>query len=311
MEILLFILGIGLIIFGGNFFVDSSVWISDKLRIPKFIIGATIVSIATTLPELTVSVLATCGGKFDMAAGNAIGSIVCNIGLILAISIIAAPSKVGKRKFPAAKSALLLCALIVTLIFSPVLSYLPAAILICIWLAFMTTNIVECKRGEELPSLHTPVKSKDLAINIIQFGLGAAALIFGSNLLVNKGSIIAASCGVPESVIAVTVIAIGTSLPELVTTITALCKKHASLSVGNILGANIMDIALIMPVCSFISGGLILTKQTLMLDLPTCIVFTFLAFILPVIKKKYSRQIGISLLLLYAVYLTLLFIFFI
>lgn len=312
-NILFFILGIGLIIFGGNFFVDSSVWISDKLRIPKFIIGATIVSIATTLPELTVSVLATWGGKIEMATGNAIGSVVCNIGLILAIGITAMPIKIKNKKLFTLKSVLLLSALIVTFIFSLSgrLSYFSAVILLVLWLIFMTLNIIEGKKGDDVTSLHTPVKVKDLTFNIVKFALGTVGLILGSNLLVNKGSEIACSCGVPESVVAVTVIALGTSLPELVTTVTALCKKQVSLSVGNILGANIMDIAFIMPVCALISGGLSITLQTILLDLPTSIVLTALAFIIPSFKKKFSRWIGISLLLLYVIYLTLLFIFFI
>lgn len=311
LNIFLFVLGLILIVLGGNFFVDAAVWLSEKLRVPKFIIGATIVSLATTLPELVVSLIATLGGKYEMAAGNAIGSVVANIGLILAIGITVMP--VTKKKNLLLKSLLLLGAACVTLLFSlgGTLGVLPACLLLAICICFMTVNLVEGKRAEEIaPSLHTPVTGKEIVINVAKFGLGVSGLVWGSNLLVTQGSAIALSLGVPESIIAVTIVAIGTSLPELVTTITALCKKQASLSVGNILGANIMDIAFIMPICALISGGLIITNQTLWLDLPTCILLIVVAFLIPALRKKYSRVIGISLLLVYAVYLTLLMSFF-
>ncbi|MCH5163826.1 MAG: calcium/sodium antiporter [Clostridiales bacterium] len=311
-NIFLFTLGLILIIVGGNFFVDAAVWLSEKLLVPKFIIGATIVSLATTLPELIVSIIATLSGKYEMAAGNAIGSIVANIGLILAISIAVMPCEVKKSGL-ILKSCLLLGSAFVTLFFSTqgTLGIIPAAILLLLWLSFMAINLIDGKRAEDAaPSLHTPVSGKEIAISMIKFGLGTAGLVFGSDLLVDQGSAIASSLGVPEGIIAVTIVAIGTSLPELVTTITALCKKQASLSIGNILGANIMDIALIMPVCAFISGGLIISRQTLLLDLPACILLTIVAFNVPACRKKYSRAIGISLLIMYAIYLTLLLTFF-
>ena len=292
--------------------MDAAVWLSEKFRVPKFIIGATIVSLATTLPELIVSVIATVGGKYEMAAGNAIGSIVANIGLILAISITVMPAE-AKKSGLLLKSILLIGATAVTFLFSlgGRLSYVPAAILLVIWLVFMTTNLLEGKRAEEnMPSLHEPVTVKEIIINILKFGLGTAGLVFGSDLLVDEGSAIASVLGVPESIIAVTIVAIGTSLPELVTTVTALCKKQASLSVGNILGANIMDIAFIMPICALISGGLTIKTQTLMLDLPTCAILAATAFLIPALRKKYSRLIGIALLVMYVAYLSLLIILF-
>lgn len=311
-NIFLFTLGLVLIIIGGNFFVDAAVWLSEKLRVPKFIVGATIVSLATTLPELIVSIIATLSGKYEMAAGNAIGSIIANIGLILAISIAVTPCEVKKSGL-ILKSFLLLTAAFVTLFFSTkgTLGIIPAAILLLIWLSFMAINLIDGKRAEDVaPSLHTPVVGKEIALNILKFGLGTAGLVFGSDLLVDYGSAIASSLGASEGIIAVTIVAIGTSLPELVTTITALCKKQASLSVGNILGANIMDIAFIMPICALISGGLIITDQTLLLDLPVCILLTIVAFTIPAFRKKYSRGIGIILLIMYAVYLALLLTFF-
>lgn len=311
--IILFILGLIFIVAGGNFFVDAAVWLSEKFRVPKFIIGATIVSMATTMPELVVSIIACINGKYEMAAGNAIGSIVANIGLILSIGILAIPCEVKKSGL-LLKSFLLLVAAIITFVFSlnGQLGYLPAVFLLLIWLCFMIVNSIEGKRAENnSPSLHAPVTIKESIINVIKFGFGAAALIFGSSLLVNNGSAIALSIGVPESIIAVTIVAIGTSLPELVTTITSICKKQSSLSVGNIIGANIMNIAFIMPICSLISGGIPIKAQTLWLDLPICALLTLIGFTLPSILKKYSRKVGIALFTIYLIYLCILIALFI
>lgn len=311
-DIVMFCLGLVLIVAGGNFFVDASVWAAEKLRVPKFIIGATVVSLATTLPELLVSVLAAAGGKYEMAAGNAIGSVVANTGLILAIGIVAMPCE-SKRTGLMIKSLMLLGVIAVTFLFSlgGTLGYAPAALLLLIWVGFMALNLVDGKKAEELaPSLHTPVTFKDIAIDLLKFGLGTAGLVFGSRLLVGNGADIAASLGVPEGIIAVTIVAVGTSLPELVTAITAICKKQTSLSVGNIIGANITDMAFIVPICAYIAGGLPVKAQTLWLDLPVALVLTALAFTLPAARKKYSRPIGIALLAIYVAYLAAIIVFF-
>ncbi len=298
-NVLLFAAGLLLIIIGGDLFVEASVGIAEKLRIPKFVIGATIVSLATTLPELIVSVLATLGGKYEMAAGNAIGSIVANIGLILAITLVFSPQK-GNRRITA---ALLIAAELVTLLFSlhGKLGYVAAGLLFATCIAFLTFNLRESRLNNSSVAPGGTLK------HIAMFFLGVVGLIVGSRLLVSKGSALAASLGVPESVIAVTIVAIGTSLPEFVTSISALIKGQSSLSVGNILGANIMDVAFIMPICALISGGLTIRPQTLLLDLPFCLVLSTLAFF----PKKKGRALGIALLSLYALYLALLFIFFV
>lgn len=298
LKVALFGLGLILIIVGGNVFVDSSVRLAERLRIPKLIIGATVVSLATTLPELIVSVLATKGGSYEMASGNAIGSVVVNTGFILAIALIAAPQE-GNCK---GKAALLIVAEIITLIFSlsGKLGAIASLPLFATCIVFMWLNVKEGLNEEQSD------KNKGLAFTIVSFALGITCLIFGSRLLVRQGSALAAALGVPESIIAVTIVAMGTSLPELVTSITALIKKQGSLSLGNILGANIMDIAFIMPICALVGGGLIISKQTLILDLPFCLLLSLIAFL----PKKRTRLIGFILLALYGVYLALLLTFF-
>ena len=142
--------------------------------------------------------------------------------------------------------------------------------------------------------------------NVVFFALGAAAIVLGSNLLINGGSSIAAALGVPERVIAITMVAIGTSLPELVTTITAIRKRQAHLSAGNIIGANIIDLALILPICSLVSGGTFaVSAASLSVDFPVCFALVLIAMVPLLIRQKASRAQGVLLLICYAAYIIL------
>ena len=146
---------------------------------------------------------------------------------------------------------------------------------------------------------------KETGRRIVMFFIpGRIGIVAGSQLLVNSGSALAAFFGVPERIVAVTMIAIGTSLPELVTTITAIVKKESSLSIGNLIGANILDLTLILPVCSFVSGqALPVSAQSLALDMPACLLITLLALLPLLFKEKGSKMQGLSLILGYSLYL--------
>lgn len=311
----LFAVGIVLIVKGGDVFVDSATWIAEVSGIPKFLIGATVVSIATTLPELLVSILAAAGGKTDMAIGNAIGSVTVNIGLIFAISLIFIPAVIKRKNF--AFKAILMCVSIGLIwLFSRKgsMNIYGACVILALFVVFIVENVIDAKRSitasgpEDKPS----TSKKDVIINVSKFVVGAGAVALGAHLLVDNGSKIAIMLGVPEAVVSVTVISLGTSLPELVTAITAIIKKQGSLSVGNILGANIIDLALIMPICSIISGGsLPVNEQSRLLDMPFCALVALLATVPTLIFGKLKRSQGILIILTYAVYLTLLFIYFI
>ena len=142
--------------------------------------------------------------------------------------------------------------------------------------------------------------------NLIKFAVGAVGIVWGADLLVDNGSALAAMIGIPERVIGVTIIAVGTSLPELITTITAIIKKQSSLSVGNILGANIIDLTLILPLSSFVSGkALPIAETSARLDLPACLVVGCIAVIPAMILQKFQKWQGILLLAAYAGYLFL------
>ena len=226
--------------------------------IPRFIVGATIVSVATTLPELFVSSIAASKGQAEMAIGNAIGSVTANTALIMALSMVFLPVTL-KRKDYLFKSVLLMgtVALLWALCGDGTLPVARGVIMFVVFALFIWENVKAAKKEDANEPEEKPEKPTRQTVlkNIVLFVLGAAGIVIGSDLLVDNGTLLAQRLGVPENVVALTAVAIGTSLPELVTAITSIVKKEASLSVGNVIGANIIDTALILPVCSVISGG--------------------------------------------------------
>lgn len=304
---LIFTVGLVLIIKGGDYFVDAASWIAEVSGIPKFIVGATIVSIATTLPEMIVSIIAATQGKIDMAIGNAIGSVTANSGLIMGISIFCMPVAIKTKNY-LAKSVLLLISVSALLVFSlgGKLSPYGSIAMVIIFAVFIYENIKSASSSIADEKLEINSKG-EIAKNIVKFIGGCAGIVIGADLLVDSGTKIAQILGVPESIIAVTMVAIGTSLPELVTTISAIAKKQASLSVGNIIGANIIDITLILPICSMASGmALPISFQTVALDIPICLGIIAIALIPALIRSKFSRWQGITIIVLYISYLILL-----
>lgn len=321
--ILLFLIGIVLIIKGGDYFVDAATWIAEVSGIPKVIIGATVVSLATTLPEMIVSVVAAVDGKVDMAVGNAIGSVTANIGLIMAISLIFMPSVISRKDY-VPKSVLMFCASLVIVASGKAgnIGLFLSAVLVILFVLFLIENIRSAQnslhkntaalKAAEYTTAISASSSKAgaeksvAAINIIKFIVGAAGIVIGANLLVNNGSELARSIGISERIIGVTLVAVGTSLPELVTTITAITKKQSSLSIGNIIGANIIDLTLILPVSMICAGKpLPIAASSASLDFPACLLVGSIAVFPMMISSKFKRWQGFALLAVYAVYLVL------
>ncbi len=305
--ILLFMLGLVCIIKGGDWFVDAAGWIAEVSGIPRFIVGATIVSLATTLPELFVSSIAASKGQADMAIGNAIGSVTANTGLIMALSMVFLPMAFKRRDY-LFKSVLLMgtVALLWLLCSDGTLPLARGLIMFVIFGVFIWENVRAAKKSSENETASKPEKpTRDTVLrHILLFILGAAGIVIGSNLLVDNGTLLAGRLGIPESVIALTAVAIGTSLPELVTAITSIIKKEASLSVGNVIGANLIDTALILPVCSLISGGTLnVAASTIRVDMPVCLAVTMIALIPALISQRFRRWQGVALLAVYAAYL--------
>lgn len=327
--IFLFILGIVIIIKGGDIFVDGAVWVAKVTGIPNIIIGATIVSLATTLPELFVSVIASIEGSPDIAIGNAVGSIICNIGLILAIYFIFMPGKVEKKSFKS-KAFIMLCSLILVMFFSidKIIKPYEGIVLLAVLIYYIYLNLKEAKESrlvvnEELAveiesTKKIEVSVKEILKNISMFIIGAIFIVIGAKLLVNNAQIIAKYFNVPESIISLTVVAIGTSLPELVTAISSIIKKENGVAIGNILGANILNATMILGTCSIISkGGLPVSSgditvfnntffsvpQSLYIDIPIALILMLLLMI-PIMKNgKSNKHNGIALLGVYVIYI--------
>ena len=311
--VLLFAAGLVCIIKGGDLFVDAAGWIAEASGIPKFIIGATIVSFATTLPEMLVSVFAALEGNADIAVGNAVGSVTANTGLIMCLSLVYMTCLMERRQF-GVKACLLLAAILSLFGFTRDgrLSVAEGLLVLVIFAGFLAESLIsarreqgtELKEDEERPA----VSGKTVAGNIVKFVLGAAGIVLGAQLLIDNGSAIAALLGVPDAIVAATMIAIGTSLPELVTTLTAIRKRESSLSVGNIIGANIMDLTLILPLCSLILGKpLPVQSQGMLLDIPACLIICAAVLVPALWKGKFQRWMGFLAGGLYIVYLTVMF----
>ena len=283
--VLLFLLGLLLIVKGGDWFLDGAVWIAEATGVLQ--------------------------GEVDLAVGNAVGSVTANLGLILGISVLCIPSVVNRKQFNL-KAILMVvgAALLTVLCWSGTLRLLPGLLLFVIFIVYLGNNIVDARSSvqerEALPERRT-TSYRQMIMKLGMFVIGIAAIVLGSQLLINYGSELALQLGVPSSIIGVTMVAIGTSLPELVTTLTAIAKKEASMSVGNIVGANVIDLTMILPICSAVSGGrLTIGSQTTALDLPVCLLLCCVAVLPPLLKGKFYRVQGVLMLAVYAGYVVML-----
>lgn len=306
---ILFLIGLGLIVKGGDLFVDAAVWMARASGMPQFLIGATIVSLATTMPELVVSSLAALHGNMEMAIGNAVGSVTANTGLILGLSVVMLPIAIVRRHFLFKGLLLVLsCAVLTWFCQDGSLTLPEACIMLALFVLFLTENILHARAGAGAQAvsvrLHPP--RREIAGNLFFFLVGAISLVVGSRLLVDNGELLAIALGVPTRIIAITLVAIGTSLPELVTAVTALVKRQGSMSVGNILGANLIDITIILPLCSLLSqDALPVPASSSMLDPSNHASGGRHCLSSPTIfLKKFTRLQGLCMVVLYCCYLT-------
>jgi len=399
LNILLFLLGFILLIKGGDWFVDSSCEIAKRFKIPEIIIGATIVSIGTTLPEIMVSATSALTGHSEMAYGNALGSIICNTALICAITLSVKPGKINKsslvlplifflvaslfycfnvyyfQSFSRISGIILLSLFIIYMLLQIFLlkkqkgnsdlesnedsleemrekelemidylsenqkvskdefktifkfSILKFYKLAFIIISFKRKGIVEENDGfylftktkeESIELINNPTK-KENTLEFIKelffLVLGVVAIALGAKLLVDNGSEIARAFGISEAVISITMVALGTSLPELVTAISALIKGHANLSIGNIIGANLLNLLVVsglaitlkpfsIPDVSFING----INSSFIVDIPVMLGVMCILSIPPLSKGKVYRWQGILLLLIYIAFIIIQFV---
>lgn len=339
------VIGLVLLIKGGDWFVDGASGIARRFHLPEILIGATVVSIGTTLPEVMVSAGAAVKGVGDIAYGNALGSIICNTSLIAAITIAIKPGPAARKSMtvPVAfffgASAIYCFSSYVLGTFSRIIGI----ILLSVFVIYMVTTVMRMKKSaasietvqleEQVGALtseaelearsgedHT-VESKEegtkdsLLKDILLLVVGAIFIAIGASLLNDNAQTIARECGVSEKVIGLTIVALGTSLPELVTAITSLIKGHGSLSLGNIIGANLFNLVLVsgvsvtlnpfdVPVSGYIAG----INSSLVLDIPVMLGVMLILTIPTLIKQKLSRWQGILLLGIYIAYTVLLFV---
>ena len=308
--VLLFIVGLLFLIKGGDWFVDGASALARRFHLPELLIGATVVSIGTTLPEVMVSTMSALSGHGEIAYGNAIGSVICNAALIAAITIAVRPGKVDPKtlKMP------------VLFFFAAAAIYCVAAygfgkftrpmgfIMLAMFVAYMAANIHQMKNApaEEHEEEEETVPLPRMLMLLV---LGAVLIAMGANLLVDNGTLIAQALGVPESVIALTFVALGTSLPELVTAITSLIKGHSDLSLGNVVGANVFNLVLVSGVSVALapftvpqSATIFGLNSSLVLEIPVMITVMVLLTAPALVKGKLSRVQGVALLVIYAVF---------
>lgn len=312
-KIILFLIGFVLITKGADIFINCTVDIGKKTKISEIILGATIVSFATTLPELTVSLFASLDGHTTMSLGNAVGSIICNTGLVLGLVAFISPFSVDKKMFFSKSVLLLICVILLLLLgIDKSITQRDSIALLAMLVIYMYSNyrsVVEKGSKSRINNTSKVKGNNNLGewIRIaLLFALGLIMMILGSRLLVDNGVIIAEWIGVPQGVISLTVIALGTSLPELVSSLTAIKKNHHAISVGNILGANILNIVSVIGISS-IPNDIPILSQNMRIDFPFMIVL-LLILILPTIKKnKLYRFQGLIMLIVYLIYIGILY----
>ncbi len=324
----LLIFGLILLIKGGDWFVDAATGIAKRFHLPELLIGATVVSIGTTLPEVMTSAIGAASGNGAMAYGNAIGSIICNTSLIAAVTIAIKPGKADKKSlvFP-------VCFFFGAAAFYAFNAYFfgrfdlwMGIVLLIGFVVYMVVNVINMKNNPAPVEEHEESEELDCSLpeNDSKFGLikdiavliGSALVIaVGADLLVESATTIAESLGVPQTVISLTIVALGTSLPELVTAITSLMKGHGALSLGNIIGANIFNLVLVSGAAITINPFDVPAEATFLgnnasfiFDIPLMFVVMALMTLPALFKGKLSRWQGILLLSLYAAYCVLQFV---
>ena len=369
-SVLLFAVGLVLLIKGGDWFVDGATGIAKRFNLPDIVVGATVVSIGTTLPEVMVSTTGALAGSGAMAYGNAIGSIICNTALIAAISITCNPGPVNVKsmKTPAifffASAALYCLAAYLLGEFPRWMGFVMLTIFVVYMLMTVRNGLknpdaVQEEEEEESSGMPwvsliiigvvallvalsgmffetTPVwfalvlavvallimlfgsklekegcAERGLVLELLLLVAGAGIIAVGADLLVEHGQVIALGLGVPETVVALLFVALGTSLPELVTTITSLRKGRASLGVGNVIGANVFNLVLVSGVAVSLAPFAVPAENTLLdtglnlslvLDIPVMLGVMALMILPAMMRKKLGRWQGLTLLVIYVAF---------
>lgn len=317
LSIFLIIIGFALLVKGADFLVEGSSSIAKKFHIPEIIIGLTIVSIGTSMPELFVSLTSALEGHSDMSMGNVIGSNIANLLLILGLSTVIRPIKFQKET----RLIEMPMCLILTIIFMILcntgegISKIEAIILLILFIIFIVYTIIMGKKGEQFDKEDTIIelRTEDNKISVLKsiifIILGIIGLKVGGDLTVDNALIVARYFNISEKIISLTILAVGTSLPELVTSVTAAIKGNSDIAIGNIIGSNIFNMLLIIGVSAFINP--ILYNTSYNLEMVILILGILLLSLFPIIppKNQMNRLNGLIYLIMYVLYMMMLFIF--
>lgn len=321
MEFITLIIGFILLIKAADFFVDASVNIAKAFNVSEIVIGATIVSIGTTLPETLVSAVSAYKGHGDISYGNALGSIICNTALIAATSFVFSPSPINKKS---AKQPIIF--FFISFVVYSLFAYtcggfnrIHGIVLVSIFIIYIFCTIYTEKKIDKMDE--NTKTNKNIAndeikteVNVIKEFLtlivAAIVIAFAANLLVDSATTIARNFNVPESVIGITIVAFGTSLPEFTTVITSIIKKHSNISYGNIIGANLFNLITVSGVAILINPFSLPKTNTinginssLVVDIPLAFIVMLIFSIPPLISGRTKRWQGIILMLIYVAFL--------
>ena len=308
--ILIFLFGLVLLVWGSSLFVDSAVSVAGRLHLPEVLIGATIVSLGTTLPEVLFSTMASVRHLPEMAIGNALGSILCNTGFIAGMMLVLRPIYLNGKAVANVVSGTVFLGLSFAVyvaggVMGQGLSRTTGGMLLVICILFLAYNVRNAySRQQEEKEMHAQEQAFGIS-DIIRLALEAVVIYIGASMLVEVGPKLARAFGVPEMIISLIFVALGTSLPELVTSLMALRKKHASLSMGNIIGADILNFVMVGGLSAVICP-IPFQESILKLELPVIFFMLFILCVPSISRKKAGRLQGLLLLGSYILYLTVL-----
>ncbi|WP_375234694.1 calcium/sodium antiporter [Winogradskyella sp.] len=309
MNLLLIILGLVLLVIGGEFLIRASVGLSFKLKLSKLVIGMTIVSFATSAPELLVSLQAALDGVSDIALGNVIGSNIANIGLVLAITAIISPLIIDREFYKLNWPMLMFMSFALYFFLSNdhMLSALEGVILFTALVIFLFLLIRDSRKKTKANIVEEVDERLALVSNfkiVIWLIIGAAGLYFGSEWLVDGAKGLAKAIGISDYAISVTVIAIGTSVPELAASVIAALKKEKALSLGNLIGSNIFNIASVLGLTAIIKPIAVESPKILSTNIFWMIGFAAVLIPLVFLGKRFSigRKKGLLLFVAYLVF---------
>lgn len=313
MDYLFVFIGLTLLVIGGEFLVRSSVALSFKLNLSKMVIGLTVVSFATSAPELIVSLQAALNGFSDISLGNVIGSNIANIGLVLGITAIISPLAIDKDFYKLNWPVMMILSIGLYFILKSgdIISRSEGVALLLMVVVYLWILIRQARKDRGVVQVDEEVDESLVTTSnfkiILWLVIGGVALYGGSELLVNGAVSLAQSFGVTERVIAVTMIAVGTSIPELAASVIAALKKEKALSLGNLIGSNIFNIASVLGITAIIQPIAVMSEEVLTNDIFWMIGFAGILLPLAFLPKAYElgRKRGILLLSAYAVFIAL------